>query len=122
MPDNYGGSVRDFWREKFNELPEHARILDIATGNGAIATLAAELDADKNKGFFITATDLATINQDIVESKTAKELRRKIVFRSAVPCEKQPLEDNSCDLVTSQFGFEYSDVAAAVIEMRRFYR
>jgi ubiquinone/menaquinone biosynthesis C-methylase UbiE len=119
MPENYSGSVRSFWREKFGEIPDGARILDIATGNGAIATLAAEYAADRNKQFFITATDLATINSSVIENAEAENLRSNIVFRSAVPCETQPLEDDSCDLVTSQFGFEYSDKAATLTEMRR---
>ena len=119
MANNYAGGVRDFWRDKFNELPDGARILDIATGNGAIATMAVEIDSENGRGFFVTATDLATINPSVIENDVAAKLRSNIVFHSNVPCESQPLQDNSCDLVTSQFGFEYSDVPATIQEMRR---
>lgn len=118
-PDNYDGVIRDFWRDKFRELPDDANILDIATGNGAIATLAAELSKDRSKNFKIRASDRAVINTQIVGSESAAELRELIEFHSETPCEKQPFDDDSFDLVTSQFGFEYSDIDATLQEVRR---
>ena len=38
---NYDGKIADFWSSQFDKLPEHAQILDLATGNGALAFLAA---------------------------------------------------------------------------------
>ena len=119
QPNNYDGVVREFWREKFIDLPTGARILDIATGNGAIATMAAEVGDQRQKDFFIAATDLAAINSTIVGDTEAARLRDSICFHSHTPCEEQPFEDDSFDLVSSQFGFEYSNVELTLREVRR---
>ena len=118
-PNNYEGVVRAFWRDKFVELPNGARILDIAAGNGAIATLAAEVSRDYDKGFFIAATDLAEICAALPGNGEASLVRETIEFHSNTPCHKQPFDDDFFDFACSQFGFEYSDTGAAIAEMRR---
>ena len=112
----------DFWQEKFSELPQGARILDIACGNGAIGTIAAEIGRSNNKGFFIASTDRAVINNELTGDKDARELRSTIQFHSRTPCEEQPFAADSFDLVTSQFGFEYSDIRKTLVEVRRILR
>jgi len=118
-PDNYDGVVRDFWREKFVDLPDKSRILDIATGNGAIATIAAQIGLAHDKDFFVAATDLARISTDIVGSDDTVQLRESIEFHSDTPCEDQPFDDNYFDFVSSQFGFEYSNIERTLQEARR---
>lgn len=118
-PNNYEGVVRQFWREKFVELPVEARILDIATGNGAIATIAAEVSHELRKNFFVAATDLAEISDKLAADTEDLELRKNICFHSHIPCEKQPFDDGSFDFASSQFGFEYSNTDLATKEMRR---
>lgn len=118
-PNNYDGVVAEFWHEKFVELPNDARILDIAAGNGAIATMAARIGLDENKNFFVAATDLARIHPELIGDERTLEARARIDFHGRTPCEKQPFEDHSFDLVTSQFGFEYSDIDATLREVRR---
>jgi len=104
------------------ELPSNSRILDIACGNGAIGTLAAETGRKKNKDFFVAATDLAVINNKLIGDENDRELRSTIQFHSRTPCEAQPFDDDSFDLVTSQFGFEYSDIRKTLSEVRRLLR
>ena len=118
-PSNYEGVIRQFWLEKFTELPAAARILDIATGNGAIATLAAEVSHKFLKNFFIAATDLAEISDKLVDNIGDLTLRKSISFHSHTPCEKQPFEDDFFDFASSQFGFEYSNADLTIQEMRR---
>lgn len=118
-PKNYDGVVRDFWQEKFADLPDGARILDIAAGNGAIATIAAETGLELDKGFFVAATDLADIQTDLIGSEKTKQARGQIEFHSRTPCENQPFGVDSFDMVTSQFGFEYSDIDKTLAEIRR---
>lgn len=118
-PDNYDGIVRDFWYEKFAELPSSALVLDIATGNGAIATIAAEVGRKLQKNFFVAASDLAQINPELTNNDQGSALRESIYFYSNTPCEKQPFDDASFDLVCSQFGFEYSDIELTIPEVRR---
>ena len=121
-PNNYDGVVRNFWREKFIALPDGAQILDIATGNGAIATLAAEVGKEKSKTFTIAATDLAEVKIQLDGQEAANTLRESIEFHSHTPCEKQPFDDDQFDLVTSQFGFEYSDIKRSLAEVRRLLK
>jgi SAM-dependent methyltransferase len=121
-PNNYDGVVLDFWQEKFSELPQGARILDIACGNGAIGTIAAEISRSNKKDFFIASTDRAVINSELVGDDDARELRNTIQFHSRTPCEMQPFAADSFDLVTSQFGFEYSDIRKTLAEVRRILR
>lgn len=109
----------EFWRDKFLELDNGARILDIAAGNGAIATIAAELGIERDKDFFVAATDLADIQIDLGSQGQTEAARKTIDFHGQTPCEKQPFDDDSFDLVTSQFGFEYSDIGKTLVEIRR---
>ena len=109
----------DFWREKFVELHDGARILDIAAGNGAIATIAAEVGAEYGKHFSIAATDLAHVHAELIGEDKTREARKAIEFHSGIPCEEQPFEDDAFDMVTSQFGFEYSDIDKTLVEVRR---
>jgi SAM-dependent methyltransferase len=120
--NNYDGVVRDFWREKFLDLAAGSHVLDIATGNGAIAMLAAEVAKESGKNLAISATDLAAINNNVSGDDNAVALRSNIKFRSHTPCEKQPFQDDSVDLVTSQFGFEYSDITKTIAEARRILK
>lgn len=119
---NYDGVVREFWREIFSSLERDSHILDIATGNGALATLAAEVSDEESKEYFVAGTDLATINHTIHSDPAARRLRDRITFHSGTPCDKQPFENASFDLVCSQFGFEYSDPESTLAEVSRVLR
>src|SRR4051794_39329082 len=46
------------WRTFFHGLPDKARILDLACGNGAVALVAARLDREQARGFRIEGVDL----------------------------------------------------------------
>jgi len=118
-PDNYDGVVREFWLAEFSGLPVGAHILDIATGNGAIATLAAEFSSTFGKDFSIAATDLAEISETLVIDPAGSRLRGNIDFHSHTPCEKQPFKESGFDFVSSQFGFEYSNTGQTLKEVRR---
>lgn len=118
-PHNYDGLIREFWEEKFLDLPRGSRVLDIAAGNGAIATIAAETSLKNGLDLFVAATDLADIHAELIGSDETKQARTHIEFHSRTPCERQPFEADTFDLVTSQFGFEYSDIEATLREVRR---
>ncbi|MDH3803932.1 MAG: class I SAM-dependent methyltransferase [Gammaproteobacteria bacterium] len=91
----------------------------MAAGNGAIATIAAEIGQDNRKDFFVAATDLADIHADLIGDEATKRARKTVEFHSRIPCESQPFEADSFELVTSQFGFEYSTIEQTLAEVRR---
>ena len=121
--DNYSSGVKAFWFRQFESLEDGAVILDLATGNGAIAIFAAEYSEKFSKNFTILAADAAVINNSIVEeSKALNQYRNKIKFFSSTPCEHLSFEDASVDLVCSQFGIEYSYLPDSIPEVSRVLR
>ncbi len=122
LKDNYDGATREHWRAQFARF-QGRDILDIATGNGALATLAVEYSEDEGKQFKVTATDLADIGeQTTAEDSRIHQWRAQISFHGNSPCENQPFDDGSFDYVLSQYGFEYSDVDATLAEVFRVLR
>lgn len=63
----YTQELRDIWVEFFSGLPEDARILDIGTGNGAVALIALESAASAGRHYEIHGTDLAQIDRALGE-------------------------------------------------------
>lgn len=119
LAHNYDGPVRAFWTGVFEELPPATRILDIATGNGAVATLAVQLGDAAGKAFEVAGSDIAKIHPAVQSDPATERLRSRVDFHSHAPCESLPFEADSFDLAVSQFGFEYSDTDEALREMRR---
>jgi SAM-dependent methyltransferase len=89
-------------------------VLDIATGNGAIAILAVEAGEQLQ----VTGTDLARVEPAAFVSRGRDKLER-VRFLANTPAEDLPLEDGSFDAVTSQYGIEYSDMERSVPEAVR---
>jgi SAM-dependent methyltransferase len=119
MPNNYQGVLADFWRQQFSALDAGSRILDIATGNGAVALIAAQVSSEQDKNFRITGCDLATIGDTIGSSEELQALRSTIQFHSNTRCEKLPFGIGSFDMVSSQFGLEYCRMPQTLAEIRR---
>ena len=111
---NYGPPIADGWRAFFASLANGARVLDIATGNGAIAVLAVEA----GKGFTVTGADLADVRPTdfVTIGRAALE---QVHFLANTPAESLPLPDASVDAVVSQYGVEYSDLAQSIPEAVR---
>ena len=118
---NYDGEIRDFWERQFATLPTGARIIDLATGNGAVALLAAEYSTAHYKEFVIDALDKAEIQpeRDVGQAEAAKGWLDAVRFRAGAPNESTGLENECADLVTSQYGFEYGDPAGSAREVMR---
>lgn len=111
---NYGPPVADGWRKFFDILPQGARLIDLATGNGAIAVLAVEA----GKGFAVTGADLAAVEPTAFVTRNRAELDQ-IHFLPGTPAEALPLPDASMDAVVSQYGVEYSDLDRSLPEAAR---
>ena len=118
--DNYSGDVRRFWDEAFATLEENGRVLDICTGNGAIACLAREHADHRGIRFEIHAIDVAEIQPRSRETddSTINDVR----FRSGVAVESTGCRSDYFDLVAGQFALEYCNVPEAVRELSRIIR
>ena len=112
-PDrNYEGAIGDFWDGFFAATRKGARILDLATGNGALPlrvhrTLEGRVRVD--------AIDLAALSPAWYEPAKHTEIR----FHAGIGMEELPFEDAMFDEVVSQFGFEYADRPRALSEALR---
>jgi SAM-dependent methyltransferase len=111
---NYGPPISDGWRAFFDDLSEGARILDLATGNGAIAVIAVEA----GKRFTVTGADLASVEPTAFVTRNRTELEQ-VHFLAGTAAEALPLADASFDAVVSQYGIEYSDLPRSLAEAAR---
>lgn len=115
---NYDGSLKTVWLDFFRRLPRGARILDICTGNGAIAMIANELSATDKLDFEIHGIDSAAI-RPLETVKTDRHLLEGIIFHGETPAEDTPFEDGSFTAITGQYAFEYTDEERCIGELAR---
>lgn len=115
---NYDQDVRDAWVRFFSSLPDGARILDIGTGNGAVALIAKETAAARSRELHVTGVDLAEIDPPryVPDGET---LLAGIEFRGGVSTEDLPFDDASFDAVSGQYIVEYTDIPATLRECAR---
>jgi SAM-dependent methyltransferase len=111
---NYDESIAAGWRGFFEALPAEARILDLCTGNGAAALIAAET----GRRFAVTAVDRADIDPPTYVTRHAEALAA-IDFRGATEVEALPFADASFEAAVSQYGIEYSDLSRSLPELAR---
>lgn len=116
LPQNYQGSIKAYWQSTVKDLPENGAILDIATGNGAIALLIAEAAHTQVKSLVIHAIDAANISPQIRSVKPdMQKLLSSIEFHPQTKIEDLTLHRKmQFDLITSQYGVEYSKLAPAI--------
>lgn len=117
---NYAGEVRGFWRDLAAGLPVGARLLDVATGNGALPALFIE-DVPEARQLRIDAVDLADVQPGWLDAAPAP-VRERTRFHRRVRAESLPFDDGAFDVAVSQFGLEYTDTARSVPELRRVLR
>lgn len=115
---NYGEEIAAGWKGFFDALPAGASILDLCTGNGAVAVMAAEASRRGDKDFRIVAVDAADVNPYRWVKKRRDEIAA-IEFRPATPIEDLPWPAASFDAVVSQYGVEYSDLSRSIPELTR---
>ena len=113
----YTGAIADFWNTLFLTLPSKSVLLDLATGNGGLAVLAQQ----SNANFDVVASDAASINPLALYSAedSIYPTLKKIKFVAEMPSEALTFDDNQFDLVMSQFGFEYAQTVEALQQIFR---
>lgn len=108
---NYGGAIGDFWHEVAHSLPLNASLLDLATGNAPLPRLLLGQRPDLR----IDAIDAADIAPDWPIPAGAMPPR----IHPRTSCEALPFADASFDLVSTQYGIEYSNLALSIAEIAR---
>lgn len=102
----FGRMLEMLWRDFGNGLPSGAKLLDLATGNGAVLRMIAT----GGRRLDLTGVDSA---------RALPKPPPGIVLKAGVAMEKLPFRDRQFDAVTSQFGIEYGDTAAIAGETAR---
>lgn len=117
----YTGNSQLYWYDIFNNTAKNAVIVDIASGNGALAIAAVTFSELNDKNFTVYACDIADIKPEVLFQSEADILAKlkKVQFYPATAIEHLPFENSSVDLIISQFGFEYANQDDAVTECKR---
>lgn len=115
---NYDPAIQRVWGEWFARLGDGRIMVDIATGNGAVALLARDTAVARGWNWTIYGVDSANIDPDRHLGEAGIDVAG-IEFLGGTPAEKLPFGDGSVDVITSQYGLEYADVDAAIREIAR---
>lgn len=121
---NYDGEIAAFWAAQFERVPAGGKVLDLCTGNGAVALLAAGHFKAWQPAVAVTAVDAARIDPErIIRRHPGMEAEVAAVrFIDQSPVESLALPSAEFDLVTSQYGIEYcawEEAAAQVVRVMR---
>lgn len=118
---DYGAEIRSIWSEFFAAQPTGARILDIGTGNGAVALIARDTSTERSGAFEIEAIDQAQIFPERAAA-AAGVSAQGVTFRPGVAAEASGFPDAWFDAVSSQFALEYMPLEATLRELARVVR
>lgn len=117
----YQGELLAFWHKQFASLTTTATVLDIGTGNGALALAVSRYMAEHQRKAQVHALDAAAIDPCAMfadEPAILSELQ-KIHFYAECKIEDLPFASASIDLIISQFALEYAEAKAAVAACAR---
>jgi len=109
--DNYVGIIEKTWLNFFNNISSKSKILDVATGNGAVLDLVLSHMPAECKAELIG-----------VDYSQVKNIDSKIKLISEVNVENLPFDNASFTHVSSQYGIEYSDLGKSIPEVSRILR
>ncbi len=118
FPDDARQSIAGKWRDTFSGLERGDSILDVATGNGALIALLAEV-ATPELALSVTGVDLAQIDPQANAGFSGAAGIAELSFRGGTDAADLPFDDQSFTLVVSQFGLEYADFEKAIGEACR---
>ena len=114
---NYDGELASYWGSVLKESnKQHLTVLDVCTGNGAIALLLHELAVQQNMTVEITAIDASDIDPSVIAKSYPDKAQYipKINFIGNCLVEQMSAKINhTYDLIVSQYGIEYCDTQKA---------
>ncbi|MGJ8663710.1 MAG: methyltransferase domain-containing protein [Marinicella sp.] len=114
--ENYDGELALYWERILTESKQSIEILDVCTGNGAIAILLQELAEKHQIDVRITAVDASDIKPSVIHDKHPGKSKviDKIQFIGNCLVEEMDKQfDHKFDLIVSQYGLEYCDTKSA---------
>jgi len=118
---SYSLELRDLWLGFFTSLAAGARVLDLGTGNGAIALFAKEAASSTGRRLEIHGADLASIDP-AHHVPNGAALFEGIEFHPGMANERLGFESASFDAVSGQYALEYGDTAESLAEVGRVLR
>ncbi len=110
---NYSGEIYDFWYKQVNSFEDNSVVLDVCTGNGAIAIMIKEIANKINKRLNVIAIDGATIDtKTLVKCQPKlKSIIEEISFIGEVQIEEIDVAiKKQVDYIVSQYGIEYCKI------------
>jgi SAM-dependent methyltransferase len=113
----YQPVIAEGWRRFFGSVADAARILDVCSGNGAVARLAAEVASARNIRVNIDAVDAA----DLHPTGTGPGAGM-IRYSPRTPAEQLPFAAASFDVIAGQYAIEYTELEHTLVELRRVSR
>ncbi|MCU7996262.1 class I SAM-dependent methyltransferase [Shewanella glacialipiscicola] len=120
----YNGELQRFWHKKMPNTVNDTNILDIGTGNGALAVLCYQYAASLRYSWSITAIDVADINpkKNKYEDVSINDALDYIEFFGGTAIEFTSFNDSKFDFLCSQFSLEYSNLILALPECVRLLK
>lgn len=115
---NYDLELLQVWSDFFENCPTDACLLDIATGNGAVAIIANDISRQFDKNFTIHACDLALINP-LRDVPNSSDRMAGINFHPGMSVENLTFPDKHFDAVSGQYALEYTDIAKSFSQLKR---
>lgn len=116
--ENYTGQLKDIWSNVFSQFSMGFKVLDVATGNGALPLLIQDYFSKLSVDGEVKGVDYADINLvPLANSHTNKNVVIELLGNT--PVELLPFSDSEFDTVISQFGIEYSDMCTSMPEVLR---
>lgn len=113
----YQPVIADGWRHFFGSMSDAARILDVCSGNGAVARLAAEVASSHNIRVTINAVDAADLHPG--GTGPGDDMIR---YSSRTLAEHLPFPDASFDTIVGQYAIEYTEIERTMAELKRVSR
>jgi SAM-dependent methyltransferase len=118
--DGYTGELARFWQDLVDAQPDATRAVDLATGNGAVALAVLRHARSRGRMLAVEGVDVAQIDPPAhAASPAIRAELQAIGFHPRTPLERTGLPAAHYQLVTSQYGIEYGDLDAAVLEIAR---
>jgi len=106
--------LNQVWRDFAAKLAADSKVLDLATGNGAVPAALMLSRPD----LLIDAVDHADIDPD--QYLSGHDELKSVQFHGSVDINSMSFEGESFSALTSQFGIEYAGLSAATIAALEF--